>query len=88
MGGAEAVETSISLIRDCLVSIGYRVEKAKPAGRILGQTLVATMLALDEPDVRRWDETAYHALIRDKNPLISVSLGGKRRGNALSTGAA
>ena len=65
---AEIVENSISVIRDYLVLIGYRVDKTKPAGRMLAQTIVAAMLALGEPDVRRWDETAYHALIRGENP--------------------
>jgi len=54
--GARVVEDSIGIVRDYLVSLGYRVGKTQAGGRLLRQTLVATMLALKEPDVRRWDE--------------------------------
>jgi integrase len=86
--GASVVEESVSLVRDYLASIGYRVGTGHSAGRLLRQTLVATMLALKEPDVRRWDETAYYALIREQNPSVSIALRGKRRNYALSAALA
>ncbi len=86
--GSAAVEESVSLVRDYLASIGYRVGTGHSAGRLLRQTLVATMLALKEPDVRRWDENAYYALIREQNPSVSIALGGKRRNYALSVALA
>ncbi len=86
--GARVVEDSIAIVRDYLVSLGYRVGKTQAGGRLLRQTLVATMLALKEPDVRRWDETAYYALIREENPSVSIALAGKRRDYALSTALA
>ena len=46
------------------------------------------MLALKEPDVRRWDETAYYALIREQNPSVLIALRGKRRNYALSVAVA
>jgi len=86
--GVAVVEDSIAFVRDYLVSLGYRVDKTQAGGRLLRQTLVATMLALKESDVRRWDETAYYALIREENPSVSIALAGKRRDYALSTALA
>jgi len=86
--GATVVDGSVSIVRDYLASIGYRVGTGHSAGRLLRQTLVATMLALKEPDVRRWDETAYYALIREQNPSVSIALRGKRRNYALSVALA
>jgi integrase len=86
--GAASVQDSISLVRGYLLSIGYRVGETQSGGRLLRQTLVATMLALKEPDVRRWDEGAYYALIRGQNPSASIALRGKRRGYALSAALA
>ncbi len=86
--GAAVIENSIAFVRDYLVSLGYCVGKTQAGGRLLRQTLVATMLALKEPDVRRWDETAYYALIREENPSVSIALVGKRRDYALSTALA
>ena len=82
--GSAVVEGSVSVVRDYLASIGYRVDGGHSAARLLRQTLVATMLALKEPDVRRWDEAAYYALIREENPSVSIALQGKRRNYALA----
>ncbi len=77
--GSAVVERSITLIRGYLVSIGYRVKETQAAGSILRQTIVAAMLALGEPDVRRWDEAAYNALTRGDKSLGAVAPRGKRR---------
>jgi hypothetical protein len=86
--GSAVVEDSISLVRRYLVSIGYRVKETQPAGSILGQTIVAAMLELNEPDVRRWDEAAYRALTRGDKLLGTVTPAGKRRDYALSVALA
>jgi integrase len=86
--GSAVVEHSISLVRGYLLAIGYRVKETLPAGRTLGQTIVAAMLALNEPDVRRWDEAAYRALTRGDQLLGTVAPGGKRRHYALSVALA
>ena len=86
--GSAVVERSIGIVRGYLVSIGYKVNETQPAGRTLGQTIVAAMLELNEPDVRRWDEAAYRALTRGDKLLGAITPGGKRRDYALSVALA
>jgi integrase len=86
--GSAVVEHSIAVVRGYLLSIGYGVKETQPGGRALAQTIVAAMLELNEPDVRRWDEAAYTALTRGEKLAGALTLGGKRRSYALSVALA